>query len=125
MLRSDQLMNDLEVEGEFVTEKVMREEWGWTELLSNHKIIAELIFFKSHAHTHTQIPTAHPLAAFRTKIKAVMADCLKSPKTMMRLQWGTWGYNIEYKPIMCRTSMKRFWFHPQAFNLAINHGLWF
>lgn len=44
MLRSDQLMNDLEVEGEFVTEKVMREEWGWTELLSNHKIIAELIF---------------------------------------------------------------------------------
>lgn len=53
MLRSDQLMNDLEVEGEFVTEKVMREEWGWTELLSNHKIIAELIFFKSHAHTHT------------------------------------------------------------------------
>ena len=86
-------MNDLEVEGEFVTEKVMREEWGWTELLSNHKFSRaySLLMTYTHTHIHTRIPTANPLAAFRTKIKAVIADCLKSPKTMLRLQWGTWG----------------------------------
>ena len=46
-------MNDLEVEGEFVTEKVMREEWGWTELLSNHKFSRAYSLLMTYTHTHT------------------------------------------------------------------------
>ena len=33
LLRSDLLENDLNVEGEFVTEDVLRDEWGWSEKL--------------------------------------------------------------------------------------------
>ena len=34
MIRSDQLENDLVVEGQFATEKMMQ-EWGWTQLLDS------------------------------------------------------------------------------------------
>ena len=33
-MRSDILENDLTIEGQFVTEQVMKEEWGWSQLLS-------------------------------------------------------------------------------------------
>lgn len=32
LLRSDLLQHDLDVQGQFVSEKTMR-EWGWTEIL--------------------------------------------------------------------------------------------
>ena len=33
MLRSDILENGLEIEGEYVTEETMKDEWNWPELL--------------------------------------------------------------------------------------------
>ena len=35
LLRSDMLQNDLEVLGEFVTEKTLREKWEWSETLGS------------------------------------------------------------------------------------------
>ena len=37
MIRSDLLQNDLNIEGQFATEETMRDEWGWTEILSGQK----------------------------------------------------------------------------------------
>lgn len=34
LLRADILENELVVEGEYVSEKVMREDWSWSELLA-------------------------------------------------------------------------------------------
>lgn len=34
MIRSDQLENDLVVEGQFATEKMMQ-DWGWSQLLDS------------------------------------------------------------------------------------------
>lgn len=33
MVRSDELENDLTIDGEFVSEETMRGEWKWSELL--------------------------------------------------------------------------------------------
>ena len=33
MVRSDELENDLTIDGEFASEETMRGEWGWSELL--------------------------------------------------------------------------------------------
>ena len=34
MIRADHLQHDLDVEGEFVTEGTMRDEWKWSEFTS-------------------------------------------------------------------------------------------
>ena len=39
MIRSDILQNDLKVEGEFVTEEVLREEWKWSETLIHRLVL--------------------------------------------------------------------------------------
>ena len=45
MIRSDILQNDLKVEGEFVTEEVLREEWKWSETLIHRLVKSKLWFF--------------------------------------------------------------------------------
>ena len=97
MIRSDILQNDLKVEGEFVTEQVMREEWMWSETLIHSLVRSKkkTIHFEAYRYSFGFLTTFLDKTAGcshlhkdqpRTRIAAVKADCKKSPKTLMRCQ---------------------------------------
>lgn len=44
LVRSDLLQNDLDVEGEFVSEQVMKEEWEWSEFFGCNELVALCCF---------------------------------------------------------------------------------
>ena len=114
MIRSDQLENDLVVEGQFATEKMMQ-EWGWTQLLDSLErhstylniALSSLLAISINRHCEHYInfftcqsikistlkTSIHRFTIFlgyfcvlslRTRIDAVKADARRNPKTMMR-----------------------------------------
>ena len=91
LIRSDMLESDLSVEGEFLSEKAMREDNGFSELLSSHKNQQYLLFVTPWRPS----PGPWSLDAFRTKIAAIKADARKSPRTLMRTT-SVWWFNTVF-----------------------------